>query len=528
MNPADAARVVGRLATGVARTGALAPPSPPRALRMLRALRHGGGLAALVVAAAARHPERAAVIDDDGPVGFAELEARAAAAAGALRAEGVGPGSALAVMCRNHRGLVEALAAGSWLGCDLLLVNTELSAAQIAAVFEREGVRAAVHDEDFADRMPDTGLVKLVADGAGERSLAALSGSPPPPPTRTEGRVVILTSGTTGLPKGAPRQASPLGYAAPLAALLSQARLRSGEPLMCAPPAFHGFGLAFLGLGLGLGCPVVLRRRFDAATTLEAIERHRVGAALFVPVMLQRMLALPEDVRRNHDTSSLRTIFSGAAPLTPALSDAVMDEYGDVLFNFYGSTEVGIGALAGPADLRAAPGTIGRPPIGVPVSVLDERDRPVAPSTVGRLFVGGPLNFSGYSGGGTKETVGGLMNTGDLAHFDGAGRLFIDGRQDDMIVSGGENVFPQEVEDVLSDHEAVADAAVIGVDDEEFGQRLKAFVVARPGSAPAERELIDHVRSRLERFKTPREVVLVDEIPRSATGKVLRRALREG
>lgn len=532
MKPAATARALRDLGVGAARTGVLRPPSPPQALRMLRALRHGSGLAALIVAAAGRHPDRAAVIDEDGPLPFGELEARAGAVAGALRAEGVGPGMALAVMCRNHRGLLEALAAGSWLGCDLLLVNTELSAAQLAAVLERERAAAIVHDAEFGERFAEAPprLVRVLADGEGGAvpTLAELARSAAATPTRREGRVVILTSGTTGLPKGAPRRPSPLGYLGPLAMLLSRGRLRTGEPLLDAPPVFHGFGLAFLGLGLGLGCPVILRRRFDAAESLAAIARHRAGAALFVPAMLQRILALPEEVRRAHEVSSLRTVFAGAAPLAPAVSEAFMDEYGELLFNLYGSTEVGVGAIATPADLRAAPGTIGRPPEGVPVRVLGGGGEPVPPGSVGRLFVGGRLNFAGYSGGGTKESVNGLMNTGDLAHFDREGRLFVDGRQDDMIVSGGENVFPQEVEDVLAEHEAVADSAVVGVEDADFGQRLRAFVVPRPGAAPSAEELIAHVRSRLERYKAPREVVLVDEIPRNATGKLLRRELDAG
>jgi acyl-CoA synthetase (AMP-forming)/AMP-acid ligase II len=217
---------------------------------------------------------------------------------------------------------------------------------------------------------------------------------------------------------------------------------------------------------------------------------------------------------------------SGSA-LPGAISDKWMDHFGENLYNLYGSTEVAWATIATPQDLREAPGTAGRPPRGTVVKLLDDEGREVPPGETGRIFVGNEMAMDGYTGGGGKQVVAGLMSSGDLGHFDPQGRLFVAGRDDEMIVSGGENVFPREVEDLLARHDAVADVAVVGVEDEEFGQRLRAFVVVESGRAPSADELKDHVKANLARYKVPREIVFIEELPRNATGKVLKRELRE-
>src|SRR5947209_16999004 len=342
----------------------------------------------------------------------------------------------------------------------------------------------------------------------------------------------MLTSGTTGTPKGATRTIRPLSLA-PMAAasLLDLGRIRhvpeSGDPFVVGPPLFHLFGLAGTMAAFGLGSPVVLKRRFDAEATLDQVERRRAGVLLAVPTMLARIMALPEDRRDAYDTSSLRMIVSGAAPLPPELAKAVLGRFGDVLYNGYASTESGSGTLATPADLRTAPGTVGRPMAGVKLRILDERGQELGPGETGRVFIGSPLLFEGYTQGGGKDVIDGLMSTGDLGHLDPQGRLYIDGRDDDMILSGGENVFPQEVEELLDTHVGVADAAVFGVPDPDFGQRLAAMVVRAPGASVSEDELRDYVRERLARYKVPREIAFVEEIPRTSTGKLQRRKLAE-
>jgi fatty-acyl-CoA synthase len=242
--------------------------------------------------------------------------------------------------------------------------------------------------------------------------------------------------------------------------------------------------------------------------------------------MLQRILALGDDEIRSYDTSALRIIFCAGSALAPEVGNRATELFGDVIYNLYGSTEVAVATVATPEDWKKAPGTVGRAPVGCTVRLYDENgNRITAADTVGRVFVGSGLKFSGYTGGGSKDEIDGLLSSGDVGHFDADGLLFIDGRDDDMIVSGGENVFPAEVENLLVEHSAIADAAVIGVPDDDFGQRLKAFVVVKDGRALDADVVREHVKANLARHKVPRDVEFVDELPRNATGKLLRGAL---
>jgi acyl-CoA synthetase (AMP-forming)/AMP-acid ligase II len=528
----------------LAAAGALKPLPPRRALAAARAARAlGMGAAGGCAVSAIRDPDAPAVIDERGTLTFAELDRRAERIAAGLRAQlgvtGSRPPRDLAVMCRNHRGFVEAMLTASRLGADLLLLNTDFPGPQLEQALAPHDPAAIVHDEEFGPALDAAGATgaRVLAwhDGdapAGALTLDALAASPAPPTPAppTPGNLVILSSGTTGAPKGAAREPSPSAVLGPLTTLLEEMRPRARDAIVIGPPVFHGFGLAFLGLAQFIGAPVILRRRFDPVAALEAVATHRATHLVGVPVMLQRMLALPPEERARFDTGSLRAVGSAGAPLAPDVATAFMDAFGDVLFNLYGSTEVGFASLAGPADLRAAPGTVGRPPRGTTMKVLDDDGRELPPGVTGRVFVGSGLVFDGYTAGGSREIVDGLMSIGDVGHMDAAGRLFVDGRDDDMILSGGENVYPQEVEDVLAGHPQLADAAAIGVEDADFGQRLRAFVVPRagaPADAVTEEALVAYLRERLARYKLPREIVILDEIPRNPTGKVLKRALRE-
>jgi fatty-acyl-CoA synthase len=295
---------------------------------------------------------------------------------------------------------------------------------------------------------------------------------------------------------------------------------------MIAAPMFHSWGLAHFTLAQPLASTLVLRRKFDPEDTLRAVAHHRASALALVPVMLQRILELGPETIARYDLHSLEVIALSGSALPGDLATRTMDVFGDVLYNLYGSTEVAWATIATPEDLRAAPGTAGRPPVGTVVKLLDADGREVSAGARGRIFVGNEMMFEGYTGGGGKEIIGGLMSTGDVGHFDEHGRLFVDGRDDEMIVSGGENVFPREVEDLLAHHAAIEEAAVVGVPDEEFGERLKAFVVRRNGAQLNDQDVKQYVRENLARFKVPREIVFVDELPRNATGKVLKRELR--
>ncbi|MGA8746275.1 MAG: acyl-CoA synthetase [Solirubrobacterales bacterium] len=515
--------------------GVVHPMRPDRAGKIgLTFIRWGASPATGIATAAIHHPHEIALIDERGSLSFERVHRRSNALAHAFAEMGIGYGDGVGIMCRNHRGFVEATLAAAKLGASALYLNTMFAGPQLAEVTRREAPKVLVHDEEF------TGLLEGVEDSVtrvvgwcdspapGEATLERLIAGGDesdlrPPPDKP--RFVILTSGTTGTPKGAQRS-SPDGLLA-MAALIERIPYRSRETMMIAAPLFHSWGFFHFVISLPTAATMVLRRRFDPEDTLLAIQESRAQVLAAVPVMIQRILQLPEETLAKYDLSSLRiTALSGSA-LPGELATAWMDRFGDTVYNLYGSTEVAYATVANPADLRAAPGTAGRPPRGTVVRLYDDEGQEVPLGEVGRIFVGNEMSFEGYTGGGGKQVIDGLLSSGDVGHIDSAGRLFIDGRDDEMIVSGGENVFPREVEDLLADHEAVVEAAVIGVEDEEFGQRLKAYVVlAEDGQLSAE-ELQAHVKANLASYKAPREVEFLDELPRNATGKILKRELRE-
>jgi fatty-acyl-CoA synthase len=521
----------------LATSGIVAPMRPDRAAAIaLIGARWGASLATEVLIGAVRHPQRTMLIDDLGELTYQELDDRSNALARGLAAQGIGAGDRVGLLCRDHRGFVEAAIALAKLGADTLLLNTSFSAPQITEVCRREDAVALLHDEEFTELTEEAGresrrfvVWREGGSGAGD-ALADLIGngdrSRPAPPPRP-GRVTILTSGTTGTPKGATRTSTPLTLDPP-AALLERIPLREGQIVRIGAPLFHTWGFANLALGLALGSTFVLRRKFDPERCLADIERHRCEVLVVVPVMLQRILDLPPDVRNRYRTGSLRAVCASGSAISGELANRWMDEFGENLYNMYGSTEVAAATLATPKDMRRAPGTAGKPARGSIVRLYDERGRPVPQGQTGRIFVGSSMLFEGYTGGGGKDQIDGLMASGDLGRFDEAGRLFVEGRDDEMIVSGGENVFPQEVEEVLAGHDAVSEAAAIGVEDEKFGQRLRAFVVLQDGRQASEDELREYVKSNLARYKVPRDVIFVDELPRNPTGKVLKRELASG
>ncbi|MFC0625657.1 AMP-binding protein [Kribbella deserti] len=513
------------------RSGVWRGAGPAQLVPISRTLyRFGQSIATLGAVAAIRFPHRPAVIDELGSITYQQLDRRCAAQAAGLAASfGITVGSKVAVLCRNHKGFLEATLAASRLGADVYFLNTGLAAPQLDDLLKRNDPDLLILDQEFVPLVDKSGrgVRRVLAwhdEDTGAASLDRLAaGNWPEPPTPSRpGRIVILTSGTTGTPKAAPRVPTASSLSGLTATVLRRVGLRAGEPALICPPLFHGLGLLTSMLALFLGSPLVLARKFDPACALAAVEKHRAGSIVAVPVMLQRLLELPGDEIGKYDLTSLRAVVSGASALSPTLAERFMARFGPILSDAYGSSEIGIATLAGPADLRAAPGTVGRPCLGSSVAILDERDRPLPVGETGRIFAGGGLVFGGYLGGGTKTVVDGRMSTGDLGHLDAEGRLFVDGREDDMIVSGGENVYPVEVENCLATHPAVADVAVVGVDDEEFGQRLLAYVVATSGHPADPEALRDYVRTNLATFKTPRQVKLVDELPRNATGKVLR------
>jgi fatty-acyl-CoA synthase len=515
----------------LAESGIIRPYSPATLARLVGTVRAwgtgpAGGFATLAV----RSPDRVGLIDELGSLTFGEMHRRSNALARALAERGVVEGSAVAVMCRNHRGFVDASIAAAKLGADILYLNTAFAGPQLVEVLEREQPVVVIHDEEFTDLLSgadvEQRLIGWTDDEVGEDTLesliAAYPGDELTPPER-HARVIILTSGTTGTPKGAPRKEAGIEAAV---SLLSRMPLRYGWRCHIAAPLFHTWGFAHLALGMLLGSTVVLRRKFDPEDCLRTTQDERCDSLVVIPVMLQRMLALPDETLDSVHLPSLKVVAASGSALPGDLAPEWMDRYGDNLYNIYGSTEVAYASIATPEDLREAPTSAGKPPHATIVKILGEDGKELPQGETGRIFVGNALLFEGYSGGGHKEVVDGLMSSGDVGRFGDDGRLYVEGRDDDMIVSGGENVFPQEVEDCLSRHEKVVEVAAIGVDDEDFGKRLKAFVVA--DGEVSEDELRAWVKENLARYKVPREIVFLDELPRNATGKVLKRELSEG
>ncbi len=518
-----------------ARSGGLRPLPPTRIAGVLRALGRYGLLGAASVIAAARDREGLALIDERGPLTFGELDARTNALANEWRRRGLGPGATVGILAGNHRGFLEAVYAAGKCGAGVLLLNTGFGAAQLTAMVAREGPNPCdllVYDDEYGaavtDLAPRLGRFRAWADAPGPDTVDALiehGDTAPPPGSGGRPKIIIATSGTTGTPKGAVRS-EPYSLI-PVGGLLGKVPFRGREVTECCVPLFHSLGFSHAMYAMVLGSTLLLRRHFDPAQALDSVAAHRASAMIVVPIMLRRILDLGPQTLARQDLSSLRIVFVGGSQLGAALAGRALDALGPVVYNMYGSTEVAYATIATPADLATEPGCVGAVVPGSVVKVYTDDGREAPRGTPGRIFVGNVLKFEGYTGGGTKEEIAGLMATGDVGHLDWAGRLFIDGRDDEMIVSGGENVFPSEVEGALAHHPDIVDVAVVGVPDEEFGQRLRSYVVVRPGAVLTEQDVKDYVRQRLARFKVPRDVVFVDALPRNAGGKVLKRLLKD-
>ena len=508
------------------RRGLLAPGPPHRQLSQLRSLHKWGfGLAGELRQAASRSPHQVAVIDEDrGEVTYGDLLRGSERASGLLRSKGFRPGERVGLLARNHVGAIEIVTGAAAVGVDLVLMNTGLSACQLAQVASEQELTALIHDDEFdaaVGELPDGFTVVRESDWVSE--LDAAADVPDLAPPAKDGRTIILTSGTTGTPKGAPRKA-PGGFG-PLVSIVERIPLRAEDRILLSAPIFHTWGYAAMQLSLALRGTIVLQRRFDPRLAKDTLERQECHAMFAVPVMLQRMMELPPDPRGRARRTNLRVVATAGSAYPHGFATDFMDEYGDVLYNLYGSTEASWVCIATPQDLRRDPDTAGTPPLGTVVKILDADNREVAPGETGRIFCGNELVFDGYTSGTTKDFLDGLVSTGDLGHQKG-GLLHIDGRDDDMIVSGGENVYPIEVESLLVDHPAVREVSVVGVPDPEFGQRLAAFIVLNDGAELSVDDVKAHVKAHRARHCVPREVVFLDELPRNATGKVLGRELR--
>jgi len=524
------------------RAGLIAPLRPDRCLKIAAAMRREGmGMTVGFAGAAQRCPERPGLIDEIGTLTWRQLDERIDAFAAAL--QGLPSGAALTgkagvveVMCRNHRGFVEAVVAANRIGSDVVLLNTSFAGPALTEVVNREGVDTVVYDEEFAatvDRAlagrPQATRIVAWTDGPRDEPtveglIAAHTGRQPQRSGR-KGRMILLTSGTTGSPKGANQSGGNAGIGT-LKTILDRTPWRTEEPVVIVAPMFHAWGFSQLMFAATMACTVITRRKFDPEATLNLIDRHNATGLIVVPVMFDRIMELPDEVRKRYSGKSLRFAAASGSRMRPDVVIAFMDQLGDVIYNNYNATEAGMIATATPQDLRAAPDTAGRPAGGTEIRILDSEFHELPPGEVGTISVRNDTQFEGYTEGSAKDFHAGFMSSGDVGYLDAAGRLFVVGRDDEMIVSGGENVYPVEVEKTLAAHPGVAEAAVIGVDDEQYGQRLAAFVVLQPGRPATADDLKQHVRENLANYKVPRGIAIVDELPRGSTGKILRNELR--
>jgi fatty-acyl-CoA synthase len=521
--------------------GALKIEPPQNVAALVGDIRRWGEIGMIPSVNARRTPNGVAIIDDAGEMTFKELDDAANSVANGLLAMGVRSGDGVALLIRNHRWFLVALYGAAKVGVRLILLNSEFSGPQIKEVSEREGAKLIIHDDEYTKAVsaadPELGRLRALAtnpDKPDEPSestdetladLVARSRPTPPPKASAHSKIIILTSGTTGTPKGANRSLPP--SLAPIGGILSHVPFRSGEVTSLPAPMFHALGFLHATLAMMLGSTLVLRRKFKPANVLADIEKHGVTAVVVVPVMLSRILDALDGMERKPNLSSLRIVFVSGSQLGAELATRALKDLGPVIYNLYGSTEIAFATIARPKDLSINPATVGPVVKGVKVKLFDENGNEVPQGEVGRIFVGSTFPFQGYTGGGGKAIIDGLMSSGDVGYFDEHGLLYVSGRDDEMIVSGGENVFPAEIEDLISGHPEVIEATALGVEDKEWGHRLRAFVVKAEGASVDEDAIKAYVRDHLARYKVPRDVIFLDELPRNPTGKILKRELRD-
>ncbi|MGK2852870.1 MAG: acyl-CoA ligase FadD12, partial [Microbacteriaceae bacterium] len=537
----DTAGLIGTMV----RAGVIAPLRPDKYLRIGAVMaRENMGITSGFASAAQRCGDRIGLIDELGALTWQEIDQRADALAAGLQklivgehhpdvAAGAAP-PVLGIMARNHRGFVESLIAANRIGADVLLLNTSFAGPALAEVWERESAgrpSAVIYDEEFTatvDRalVDAPGVARIVAwtdtapTGMTVQALISEHAGQVPRRAREKSKVILLTSGTTGTPKGAKHSG---GGPEVLKAILDRTPWHTEEPVVIVAPMFHAWGFSQLAFAASMACTVITRRKFDPEATLALVDTHRATGLCVVPVMFDRIVELPDEIRNRYSGRTLRFAAASGSRMRPDVVIKFMDQFGDVIYNNYNATEAGMIATATPTDLRAAPETAGKPAEGTEIRILDADLQQLPTGEVGTIYVRNSTQFDGYTSGRTKDFHDGFMNSGDVGYLDVNGRLFVVGRDDEMIVSGGENVYPIEVEKTLVGHDEVAEAAVIGVDDEQYGQRLAAFVVLNGLDESVTVDVLkQYVRDNLANYKVPREITILDELPRNRTGKILR------
>lgn len=496
------------------------------------AARQGMGVAY----AAARTPDRPAVIAPSGDRSYAELNANANRLVRALRRRGLAAGDSVAILSSNRAEFAETYAACTRAGFRLTTVNWHLTPDEAAYIVGDCRARAFVADASHAESVPRADAVELRLAVGGDLEgfdrwdevLAAEDGSDIDDPTL--GTAMLYTSGTTGYPKGVNRPPDPDGLITAVSAFFYV----DGDVHLVTGPLYHTAPYVF-GLQAPLTCGVttVYMDAWDPEQTLALIEQHRVTHTHVVPTMFHRLLALPDDVKARYDTSSIKSALHGAAPCPVAVKQGMLDWWGPVIWEYYGATEGG-GTTATPEDWLKYPGTVGSPWAISELKITDDDGTVVAPNVPGTVWMKmGGQDFE-YKGDKSKtdenHDADGFFTVGDIGYLNEDGFLFLCDRKSDMIIAGGVNIYPAEIEGEILAHPGVGDVAVFGVPDDDMGEQIKAVIEPAPGHQAGDElaaSVMEHLAGRLAKFKWPKSIDFSDELPREPTGKLLKRQLRD-
>lgn len=493
--------------------------SPLALFRLITAIyKYGINLMTLVHFSAKNYGERIAIVDEQEVLTYSQLSVQSNELSLRLIQEyQLGSGKKVGLVCKNHASLIKTIYAVSATGADIYLLNTEMSEGQLNKIVERHRFDLLVIDEELRELYAHNGAIILSYHHtlpAINNLLPVVSKSQQKRSRRTStGKLVLLSGGTTGSAKEAAHKPSLFNYLDPFYDFLIRLKILNYNTAYIATPIYHGYGIAVLLLFCAVGKKVVIRRGFNAEMACHLIQEHQVEVVTVVPLMLNRMLKT-----NVIDLKSLRCIASGGAELSPKLVQETLNKLGDVLYNMYGTSEAGLNIIATPQDLTYSTRTIGRKIKGADLRILDEHQKEVEIGKVGQFCIRNRWSM--------RNGAQSWIKTGDLGYQDEKGYYYLCGRTDSMIVSAGENVYPLEVEQMLLTHPQVEDAAVIGVSDELYGQRLKAFVIMNPCAELKTDELIEWLRPRLARFQLPKEIVLVDDIPYTPLGKQNKKLLK--
>jgi long-chain acyl-CoA synthetase len=493
---------------------------------------------------AREQPQLTAIVDPDGAeVTYGELVAAADRYGRGLQQQGLRPGDCLVMMLPNSAELLALYFAAMQSGLYIVPINWHLVGAEVAYIVGDCDAKAFIAHERFADAaviaaavLPDSAKF-AVGDIAGFRPLSELSAEGGPPEVRTQGAPMVYTSGTTGKPKGVKR---PLTGADPYEVPLASSWFFSIFGLapfddhvhICGSPLYHTAVLNFVGISIQLGHTAVLMEHFDAEEMLRLIERHRVTHSHVVPTQFNRLLALPEDVRAKYDVSCLRAVIHGAAPCPNEVKRAMLDWWGPVVIEYYAATEGG-GTSITATEWLSKPGSVGQAWPNSVIRVLDDDGADMPTGEPGLVYMRMGTSSFGYHNSAEKtraSRVGDLFTVGDIGYLDDDGYLYLCDRKSDLIISGGVNIYPAEIEGELVCHRKVADVAVFGVPDPEWGEAIKAVVQPAEGVEPSDEltaEILEFAAGRLAKFKLPRIVAYIDELPRDDNGKLYKRKLRD-